>query len=155
MKSILYCLLLASVQASAQVVVRINDNPPVTIAPPDLASLPRHTAVLNDHGKHVSYEGPLLRDLLTRAGVSFGEGLRGKQRSTYVAALGSDGYEVVFALADLDPTVIDSNIIVADKREGGSLEKNEQPLRIILPNDKRPTRSVRMLQEIDLVQLRK
>jgi hypothetical protein len=135
--------------------VRVNDAAPVTVSAEDLAKLPRQTALLNDHGKRISYEGVLLHDVLARGGVDFGKELRGKQLSTYIAALATDGYEVVYALAEFDPTVMDSGIIVADKRDGQPLANNEGPLRIIAPHDKRPTRCLKSLQEIDIVQLKK
>jgi hypothetical protein len=155
MRSLLSFFLLACVEVSAQIVVHVNDNKPVTLTPVDLAPLPRHSAVLKDHGKQATYEGALLHDVLVKAGVDFGTGLHGKQLSSYAAALGTDGYEAVFPLAELDPTVVDSNIIVADKRDGQPLGGSEGGMRIVAPNDKRPTRSVRMLHEIDVVQLRK
>jgi hypothetical protein len=155
LRSILFLLVFACAHASAQITVRVNDAPSVTIAAADLAKLPRHTAVLNDHGKQISYEGALLQDVLAHAGIDFGSGMRGKQLSTYVAALASDAYQVVFALAELDPTIADSGIIIADKREGQPLAASEGPLRIIVPHDKRPARSLKMLQEIDVVQLKK
>ncbi len=127
--------------------LRINDAPPVTIAAVDFAKLPRHSAVLNDHGRQISYEGALLHDVLAQGGIDFGKGLHGKQLSSYVAALASDGYEVVYALAELDPTVVDADIIVADRRDGQPLAANEGPLRIVVPHEKRPTRSLKLLQE--------
>jgi hypothetical protein len=145
----------ACLQASGQVVFRINDGPAISIAAAQLAKLPRHTASLNDHGKQVGYEGVRMRDALALGGVDFGKGLRGKQLSTYVVAIASDGYEVVYALSDFDATITDSSIIVADKREGQPLASNEGPLRIVVPQDKRAARSLKMLQEIDVVQLKK
>lgn len=126
MRPILLLLTLACVQGSGQIVVKINEAPPVTISSGDLAKMPRHSAVLNDHGKQIEYEGVLLDDVLAKGGVDFGKELRGKQLSTYVAALASDGYEVVYALAEFDPTVVDSDIIVADKRGGRTLASNER-----------------------------
>jgi hypothetical protein len=120
-----------------------------------LAKLPRQTAVSNEHGKEVSFEGVLMHDVLAQAGVDFGKGVHGKQLSSYVLAIGTDGYEVVYSLAEFDPTVVDSGIIIADKRDGQPLAATEAPLRIVLPHDKRPTRSLRMLHEIDVVQLNK
>jgi len=154
MRSIPLCLLFACLQASGQVILRINDAP-ATMTAADFAKLPRHTAVLNDHGKQISYQGALLHDVLAQGGVDFGKELHGKQLSSYVAALASDGYEVVYALAELDPTVVDSAIIVADKRNGQPLGTNEGPLRVVVPGEKRPVRSLRLLQEIDVVQLKK
>lgn len=142
----------ASGQAGAppELVMRIYDGPVQTKHAEDLAKLPRHNVVLNDHGKQVHYEGPLLHDVLAGAGVSFGKQLHGKQLSSYVAAFARDGYEVVYALADFDPTVVDSDVILADKREGQPIDSHEGPLRIVVPHDKRPTRSIRMLKEIML-----
>ena len=101
MRLILLCLLFACGQALGQVIVRINDAKPVELDTKSLAELPRQTAVLDDHGKQVAYEGALLHDVLVRAGVDFGNGLRGKQLSSYVTVIGSDGYQVVCALARL------------------------------------------------------
>ncbi|MGA8029922.1 MAG: hypothetical protein WB992_22490 [Bryobacteraceae bacterium] len=67
-----------------------------------------------------------------------------------MAVLAGDGYEVVYALAEFDPTVTDSGIIVADKREGQPLGANEGPLRIIAPHDKRAARSLKLLKEMML-----
>jgi hypothetical protein len=155
MRLVLILLTFACLHASAQITLRINGAPPVTMAAADIAKLPHHTVVLNDHGKLITYEGALLYDVLTHAGFDFGEGLRGRQLSSYVAALASDGYETVYALAEVDPTIGDSGILIADKREGERLSLDEGPLRIIVPHDKRPARSLKMLQEIDVVQLKK
>ena len=153
MRLILPYLILLSVPLSGQLVVRVNDGAPVTVAPAEFAKLPRHNAVLNDHGKQLSYSGPLLHDLIVLAGVDFGSGMRGKQISSYVTAIGSDGYQAVFAMAELDPTIVDSGIIVADKRDDQPLAAYESPMRIVAPLDKRAARSVRLLKEIDVVQL--
>jgi hypothetical protein len=151
----LLCLLFPFLPASGQILVRVNDAPPVQISAADLAKLPGHTAILNNHGQRISYEGALMRDVLALGGIDFGKELRGKQLSSYVSALGSDGYQVVFALAEFDPTVMDSDILIANRREGQPLAANEGVLRIVVPHDKRPTRSLRLLQEIDVVQLKK
>ena len=148
-------LLLACAPLPAQMVLRINDVQPSAVSAADMAKLPRHTALLNEHGKQITYEGVLMHDILAMRGVDFGKGLHGKQLSSYVAALASDGYEVIYALAEFDPTVTDSGIIVADKRDGQPLGTGEGPLRVVVPHDTRPTRSVRSLQEIDVVQLKK
>ena len=155
MRLILLGLFVLCLQAPAQILLRINDAAPVTISTEDLAKLPRHNAALNDHGKQVNYEGVLLRDVLTKGGIDVGQGLHGKQLSTYVAAIAGDGYQVVYTLADVDPTIADAGIIVADKREGQPLAPTEGPLRIVVPNDKRPARCLKLLREIDVVQLRK
>lgn len=155
MPLILFLLVFASEQVSSQIIVRVNDARPVKLEGSNLAELPRQTAVLKDHGRQIKYEGVLLQDVLAHNGVDFGKGLRGNQLSSYVVAIGTDGYQVVYSLADFDPTITNSAIILADKRDGRPLGANEGPLRIIVPEDKRPARSVRLLKEIDVVQLKK
>ena len=68
---------------------------------------------------------------------------------------GSDGYTVVYALADFDPSITNSAIILADKRDGKLLDRDEKPLRIVVPQDKRPARSVRLVEEIEVIELSK
>ena len=59
----------------------------------------------------------------------------------------------MFALTEFDPTIVDSGIIVADKRDGQPLPASEGPFRVVVPRDKRAARSLRLLREIDVVQL--
>lgn len=154
MRALLVCLVLAcGLPASAQILLRANEAPPTTISAEAPQKLPRHTAVLNDHGKEAHFEGVLLRDLLQKNGVPVANKLRGKQLATYVSTLATDGYQVVFALAEFDPSITDGDILVADKRDGRPLAATEGPLRIIAPHDKRAARSLKMLREIDVVQL--
>jgi hypothetical protein len=61
--------------------VRVNDAKPVNVETASLTELPRHVAMLQDHGKQVKYEGVLLHDVLVHSGVDFGKGIRGKQLS--------------------------------------------------------------------------
>ena len=155
MRLLLVGLFLACAHAPAQILLRINDAKPVQVDPAALAQLPRDKVALNDHGKPANYEGVLVRDLLAHNGLDLTKGLHGKQLSTVLTAIGSDGYQVVYALAEFDPTISDSKIIIADTHDGKPLGATEGPLRIVDPNDKRPARSVRMLKEIDVLQLAK
>lgn len=139
----------------AQLTLHIGDEAPVTISQEDLSKLPRHSVTMNDHGKQTTFEGVSAQDVLTRPGVPLGKELRGKALSTYVLATGRDGYAVVYSLTEFDPAFQDSDIIVADKRDGKPLDDKEGPLRMVVPHDKKPARSVRMLERIDIVQLRK
>jgi hypothetical protein len=45
--------------------------------------------------------------------------------------------------------------IVADKRDGKPLFQYQGPIRLVLPNDKAGARSVRMLEKLEIVKLRK
>jgi len=61
---------------------------------------------------------------------------------------------VVFSLGELDPALTGSEIIVADRADGKPLVAPQGPLRIVVPNDTRPARSIRMLERLEVVRLR-
>ncbi len=57
----------------------------------------------------------------------------------------SDGYRAVFALPELDPAYTDKIVMLVDKRDGKLLDAKEGPLRIVVPDEKRHARWVRMV----------
>jgi hypothetical protein len=57
----------------------------------------------------------------------------------------ADGYKVVFAVTEFDPAFATREIILADKRDGKTLDAKEGPLRIVAPGDKRPARWIRQV----------
>ena len=80
-----------------------------------------------------------------------GDNLRGKELADYVVAEASDGYRVVFSIAELDPGFSNVQVIVATKVDGQPLPAHDGPLRLVVPGDKRPARRVRMLTTISVV----
>jgi hypothetical protein len=70
----------------------------------------------------------------------------------YVVAEASDGYRVVFSLAELDCEFVDSDVIVADTMNGASLGPNQGPFKIVAPHDKRPARRIRMSKSLTIAQ---
>jgi hypothetical protein len=67
----------------------------------------------------------------------------------------TDGYQVVFSLAELDPAFTCSEIIVADTIDGKPLFAGQGPLRMVAPKDTRAARSIRMLEHLEVVRLKK
>ena len=129
---------------------------PLSLSPDELKSMPRtHVQLKNEDGQTVTYEGVLVGELLKRAGAPLGSEMRGNAMATYVVASASDGYQVVFSLAELDPALTGSEVIVADTVDGKPLFAYQGPLRIVAPKDTRPARSVRMLERIEVVRLKK
>jgi DMSO/TMAO reductase YedYZ molybdopterin-dependent catalytic subunit len=129
---------------------------PVQLKPDDLAKMPRETVTVHEEdGTSTQYEGVPLREILARAGAPLGKNLRGKALATYVLAKAHDGYEVVFALGELDATFGNETILVADKRDGKPLFGYQGPFRLVCPNDKAGARSVRMLETVEVVRLKK
>jgi DMSO/TMAO reductase YedYZ molybdopterin-dependent catalytic subunit len=123
---------------------------PLSLTVADLKNLPRTTLhVTNPHeNKTETYEGVLLEELLQRAGVPHGDQLRGKLMTSFVIAEAEDGYKVVFALAELDSGITNSEVLVADTVDGAPIDAKRGPFRLVAPHDKRPARWVRMLKSI-------
>jgi DMSO/TMAO reductase YedYZ molybdopterin-dependent catalytic subunit len=128
---------------------------PLTVTAADLAAMPRQTVTTNNNGIATVYEGVWLSDLLKKAGVPLGAGMRGSALSSYVLASASDGYQVVFSIAELDPDMTDGQFLVADKANGKPLFGENGAFRLVVPKDKRGARSIRMLTSLNVVQLKK
>jgi hypothetical protein len=125
---------------------------PMTLAPSDIKSFPRVSVSI--HNPHTNadeaYAGVRLSDLLAKMGAPLGSELRGKALSGYVIATGSDGYRVVFALAEIDPGFHPGEIIMADEMNGKPLDSHAGPFKIVATEDRRPSRWVRNLVSIEL-----
>ncbi len=141
----------------AQLTVTGDVQKPLSLSLQDLRHLTRTTVkATNEHqgNKEEVYEGVLLSNLLKQAGVPQGTQLRGAAMAKYVVAEGSDGYRVTFSIAELDSSIQDSDVIVADTLNGTPLGDKLGPLRLVVPRDKRPARWVRTLRSIKVVNVR-
>jgi len=116
----------------------------------NLAELTRHTVVTADRGLRTTFQGVALRDVLGKAGVALGEALRGKALSRVIIASAPDGYQVTYAIAEIDAAFTDQIVLVADTRDGRPLLPDTGPLQIIVPNDKRPARWVRQVSKLEV-----
>ncbi len=125
---------------------------PLQLSGTEVAKLPRHTARAIDHdGVDATFEGTPLVEILRLAGVKLGEQLRGQEMTTYVLVQATDNYQVVFAMAELDPGFTDRVIFLADRRDGNPLSAKEGPLRIIVPGEKRHARWVRQVTTLTVL----
>ncbi len=84
-----------------------------------------------------------------------GKLLRGKAMAMYVLVTARDGYRVVFALPELDPDFSDASkqIILADTADGKPLSEKQGPLRVVVPQEKKAARWIRMVETIEVVEL--
>ena len=122
----------------------------------DLAAMPReHVEMTEQDGEKTTYEGVALQEILKKAGIPFGRQMRGKALAGYVLAEAKDGYAVAFSLGELDPDLGGTRVIVADERDSKPLFEYQGPVRLVIPADKEGARSVRMLEKLEVVKLRK
>jgi hypothetical protein len=142
-----------SVGQAQEITVQNETSAPVRITSGEIAALPHQKVSVDDHGKTVVFEGVPLRLVLEKAGVTFGEDLRGKRLSTCLLVEAADGYKVVFALPELDPAFTDRVILLADRADGHELDKQAGPFRIVVPGEKRMARWARQVIALKVVQV--
>ena len=126
------------------------DGKSVAVAP---STLERRTIVTEDRGLRTEFEGVALRDLLAKAGVPFGDAIRGPALARVIIASAPDGYRVAYAIVELDAAFTDQVVILADRRNGKPLLPDTGPWQIVVPNDKRPARWIRQVNKIEIRQL--
>ena len=115
---------------------------PLELSLSDLSKMPRKEASLQDKEGNIHiYKGVSVLDILSKAGVASGKELHGENLSKYVLVKCTDGYQVLFSLAELDPSIADKNVIVADTIDGNPLLDKKGPLRIIAEGEKKPASS--------------
>lgn len=147
-------LALVSVGKAQEIAVQNESGAAVKLSASDIAALPHQSVSVDDRGKTVKFEGVPVKLVLEKAGVSFGESLRGKRMATCLLVEAADDYRVVFALPELDPGFTDRVILLADKADGHPLDSKEGPFRIIVPGEKRMARWVRQVTILKVLQVR-
>ncbi|MGO8787072.1 MAG: molybdopterin-dependent oxidoreductase [Terriglobia bacterium] len=159
--TILLIIALQAVGPAAQLptgaVLRVGGavTQPLSLSLHDLSAMPRTTVKAQEHGTAVTYEGVALAEVLQKAGAPLGKQMHGKALATYVLVTARDGYRVVFALPELDPDFTDAalQIILADTADGKPLSEKQGPVRIVVPQEKKGARWIRMVESIEVVTL--
>jgi hypothetical protein len=154
--SFVFLLLLAAVGSSFGQVAKIRISgtglEAIEVTAADLAKMPRLALDVKEphSGETQHYEGVRLSDLLLKAGAPLGQKLRGQAMATYVVARASDGYAVVYSLAELDPALNDNQIMLADTINGKALDAKQGPFKVVVPGDKRPARWIKMVTAFEV-----
>jgi hypothetical protein len=140
---------------SSQLTIRGLDGKSITLTPDDLAAMPHKTvSVYNEHTKaNEKYSGVSLVKLLAKVNVPLGEKVRGKLFMTAVIAEGTDKYRVLYALAEVDPSIHTGDVLVADMMDGQKLGKDGM-FKMVSTEEKRPARWVRNLTEISVIDVK-
>jgi hypothetical protein len=149
---VIMTVMLASVAMMAQLALEVEGGAQKTISQAEFQALPHQTlTVTNPHTqKQEKYEGVPLRALLDMVAVPSGEKLRGAEGRDYIVICAKDGYEVVLALEEIDPTFQQNLVLVADTLDGKPLDDKHGPLQLVVPEDQRPARWVRMISKISV-----
>jgi hypothetical protein len=115
----------------------------------------------NSHGAMHTFSCVPLVSVLKAAGAptdfAMGGGANSKvknpQMRQAIVVSGSDGYAVVFSMAEILPMVGDRTVWVALVEDGKPLADGDGPVRLIVPDDKMPPRAVHQVASIEIVDL--
>jgi hypothetical protein len=132
-----------------QLTVQTEAGKQTILSRADIEALPRIN--LNAGDPPGAFAAVSLKALLEKAGVGFGEGLKGKRLASYLLVEAADGYRVVFALPEIDPAFTDKQIVLAFSRDGKPLDDKEGPYRIVIPDEKRKARWVRQVTTLKIM----
>jgi hypothetical protein len=116
-----------------------------------LQSLPQQTitAVDGHTGKTVTFTGPLVADVLSKAGLPSSTEAHDRILHSMVRAQGTDGYYVIYSLAELEPAFSSGKVIIALQADGKPVESG---LQLVNPLDVKPARWVHGLKTLLIVQ---
>jgi hypothetical protein len=135
-----------------QITVQTDGGKQVLLTRVDIEGLPHVEVTASEHSSvPVTFEGVALKGVLEKAGVTFGESMRGKRLSNCLLIEAGDGYRAVIALPELDPAFTDKQVLLVFLRDGKPLNEKEGPYRIVIPDEKRMARWVRQVTVLKIV----
>lgn len=124
---------------------------PFTVRALDFQQFKRTVIVRKDKdGKDHQYSGISLSALLVKAGATMGKDLRGENLTKFAIIEASDGYQVIFTLAELDKEFTNREVILADLMDERPLPIADGPFRIIVQDEKRPARCIKQVTAIKI-----
>ena len=150
--SVLLSLVFTSAFLQCQQLIVETDGRKQVLSRADLEALPHVRVTVSEHSSPpVAFEGVTVKSVLAKAGVSFGEAMKGKRLANCLLVEAADGYRAVIALPELDPAFTDKLVVLAFLQEGKPLSEKEGPFRIVIPDEKRMARWVRQGTTLKIV----
>jgi hypothetical protein len=135
-----------------QLIVKTGSGTQVILSRSDLEALPHVKVTAVEHSTApVNFEGVTLKSVLEKAGVGFGESLKGKRLANCLLVEAADGYRAVIALPELDLAFTDKQTLLPFLRDGKPLGEKEGPYRIVIQDEKRMARWVRQVTTLKIV----
>ena len=149
--TVLFTLALQAALAQAQQLTVQTESGKTVLTRADLEALPHVKVTTTKAGTSTVFEGIALEAVLEKAGVQFGETLRGKRLASCLLVEAADGYRAVIALPEIDPAFTSKQMILALLKDGKPLDDKEGPYRIVIPDESRMARWVRQVTALKVV----
>jgi hypothetical protein len=136
---------------STALTINTGIGAPLTLTLADLKALPQQTMTVHNAHQNAdeTYSGPLLSDVLAKAGIVLTEKTEHPMLHQYVIATGTDKYWVLYSLAEVHPGLHKAKVIVAIARSGQPLTTAGQ-FELINDLDVKPARWVHNVTTITL-----
>jgi hypothetical protein len=121
----------------------------------DLLKLPQVTVhVHNEHrNADEDYTGPLVSDVLAKAGLVSNRETQPLILHSTVVATGTDGYFVLYSLAELEPSFTTGQSIIAVMKNNGLPNTEGGVIQIINANAAKPARWIHGLTQLNIMSL--
>jgi hypothetical protein len=118
----------------------------------ELFKLPQQTITAFDGhtGKPVTFSGPLVADVLAKAGLAASEKNHALILHSTLVATGTDGYFVLYSVAELEPMFSSGKSIIALLQSGLPVPSGIQ---LVNPLDAKPARWVHGLSSLAIMTL--
>jgi hypothetical protein len=146
--------MLAVVPAQGQnLTIQTDAGKQIVLGRTDIEALPHTKVTVGTSDNSATFEGVSLKAVLEKAGVGFGESLKGKRLASYLLVEAADGYRVVMALPEIDPAFTDRETVLAFLKNGKPLDEHEGPYRLVIPDEKRMARWVRQVTALRIVDI--
>lgn len=126
---------------------------PLALSLPDLRALPATEQHWERDGQAHHARGVDLMALVDRAGLKLDPAVKNQRLRFAVEATAADGYEAVFSLGELMPSLGGKSALIAYEQDGAPLPENEGPLKLLTPADKALSRWIRRLVAVRVIDL--
>ena len=127
------------------------DGATKTLGVAELTALPQVEVSDSGASGKVLFRGPTVRSLVNLVGAPEGRALRGPNMMIVVIAEASDGYKVVYTLAELDEQFGGRTAIVAVTGNGQPLLPESGPLRVAMSGE--TTHRARWIRQLTTLRL--
>lgn len=128
--TVLFALMVRAALAECQqLTVQVEAGKQVVLARAEIEALPHVKVTTSASGASATFEGVALEALLEKAGVGFGQTLKGKRLASCLLVEAVDSYRIVLALPELDLAFTDKQVVLAFLKDGKPLDEKEGPYR--------------------------
>ncbi len=123
-----------------------------TITLARLQQLTSRSATITSHdGEQATYTGALLWDVIGAGCSSVTTANKRDRVGMAVRVEATDGYHAVVALMEADTSFRDRPVLLCWQKNGQPLDAHNGPLQLIVPDDNRHARDVRMVSRLTIV----